>query len=95
MIDIHELRLASIENYLPVSLLLLLLGVAAVAISFLAWSFGAGTHGNRKAIMMLGILIIAVLLLIMDLNRPQRGLVSVGVGNLERVQDSITDQQTP
>ena len=95
LIDIHELRLSSIENYLPVSLLLLLLSVAAVAISFLAWSFGAGTHGNRKAIMMLGILIIAVLLLIMDLNRPQRGMVSIGVGTLERVQDSITDQQTP
>jgi len=36
LIDIHEMRLESIKNYLPVSLLLLLLGVAAVATSFLA-----------------------------------------------------------
>ena len=95
LIDIHELRLASIENYLPASLLLLLPGVAAVAISFLAWSFGAGTHESRKAILMLGVLIVAVLLLIMDVNRPQRGMISVGVGTLERVQNSIVDQQTP
>lgn len=69
LIDIHEMRLASIENYLPVSLLLLLLGVAAVATSFLAWSFGAGTHGSRKAIMMLGVIIAAVLLAVTDHGR--------------------------
>jgi hypothetical protein len=95
VIDIHELRVASIENYLPVSLLLLLLGVAAVAISFLAWSFGAGSHGSRKAILMLGLLIAAVLLLIMDLNRPQRGMIGVGVETLERAQNSITEPPMP
>ena len=95
LIDIHEMRLASIENYLPVSLLLLLLGVAAVATSFLAWSFGAGTHGNRKAILMLGLLIAAVLLLIMDLNRPQRGMIDVGVETLERVQKSMAEPPKP
>jgi hypothetical protein len=95
LIDIHEMRLASIENYLPVSLLLLLLMVSAVATSFLAWSFGAGTHHSRKAILMLAVLIVAVLLLIMDLNRPQRGMISVGVGTLERVQNSIDKPQIP
>lgn len=95
LIDIHEERLASIENYLPVSLLLLLLGVAAVATGFLAWSFGAGTHRSRKAIFMLGILIIAVLLLIMDVNRPQRGMISVGVDTLIRTQSSTVEQLTP
>lgn len=95
LIDVHEMRLSSIENYLPVSLLLLLLGVAAVSISFLAWAFGAGTHGSRKAILMLGVLIAALLLLIMDLNRPQRGIISVGVGTLERVQNSIAEPQMP
>ena len=94
LIDIHELRLASIENYLPASLLLLLLVVAAVANSFLAWSFGAGTHESRKAILMLGVLIVAVLLLIMDINRPQRGMINVGIGTLERAQTSIEDSQT-
>ena len=41
LIDLHELRLASIQNYLPTSLLLLLLGMATIAVGFLAWSFGA------------------------------------------------------
>lgn len=95
LIDIHEMRLASIENYLPVALLLLLLGVAAIATSFLAWSFGAGTTGSRKAILMLGLLIAGMLLLIMDLNRPQRGMICVGVETLKRVQDNISESATP
>jgi hypothetical protein len=94
LIDVHEMRLASIENYLPVSLLLLLLGVAAAATSFLAWSFGAGTLGSRKAMLMLGVLITAVLLLIMDVNRPQRGMISVGVDTLVRTQNSAAEQMT-
>lgn len=95
LIDIHEMRLASIENYLPLSLLLLLVGVASVATSFLAWSFGAGTHNSRKAVLMLGALIAAVLLVIMDLNRPQRGMISVGVDTLERVKNSIAEPPKP
>ena len=91
LIDIHELRLASIQNYLPVSLLLLLLGVAAVATSFIAWSFGARTRSSRKAVLMLAFIITAVLLLIIDLNRPQRGLISVGVSTLERAEEAITE----
>jgi uncharacterized membrane protein (Fun14 family) len=74
---------------------MLLLGVAAVATSFLAWSFGAGSHGSRRAIMMLAILISAVLLLIMDLNRPQRGVISVGIDTLERVQNTIEEPGLP
>lgn len=91
LIDIHEIRLASIENYLPMSLLLLLVGVASVANGFLAWSFGSGAHSSRKSVWMLAILIAAVLLVITDLNRPQRGMISVGVDTLERVKNSIAE----
>jgi hypothetical protein len=94
LIDMHEKRLASIFNFLPVTLLLLLVTVAAVAIGFLAWSFGAAAHGGRKAMFMLGLLVAAVLLLIMDVNRPQRGMISVGVDTLERSQDGIEGQPT-
>ena len=90
LIDLHELRLASIQNYLPTSLSLLLLGMATIAVGFLAWSFGATGQGGRTAMLLLSLLIAAVLLLIMDVNRPQRGSIGVGVSTLERVQDSIS-----
>ena len=89
VIDIHELRLASIENYLPASLLLLLFAVAGVSVGFLAWAFGAANQGGRKAIVALGLLIGAVLLLIMDVNRPQRGRIEIGVESLERLSGTM------
>lgn len=89
LIDIHELRLASIENYLPAPLFLLLLTVAAFSMGFLAWAFGAANQGGRAAIVILGLLIGAVLLLIMDVNRPQRGSLDIGVESLERVGETM------
>ena len=95
LIDIHELRLTAIENYLPATLMLLLFGVASAAIFFLAWSFGATGYGGRVAIQLLGLLIVVVLFLIMDINRPQRGTFQIGVVTLERVQESVSESATP
>ena len=89
VIDIHELRLASIENFLPAPLFLVLITVAALSIGFLAWAFGAANQGGRTAIVMLGLLIGVVLLLIMDVNRPQRGRINIDVESLERVQATM------
>ena len=89
VIDIHELRLASIENFLPAPLFLLLWTVSAVSLGFLAWAFGAANQGGRTAVAMLGLLIGAVLLLIMDVNRPQRGRIEIGVDSLERARKSM------
>jgi hypothetical protein len=38
---------------------------------------------------MLGLLIGVVLLLIMDVNRPQRGRINIGVESLERVLETM------
>jgi hypothetical protein len=89
LIDLHELRLASVENRLPPALFFLLLAVGALAVAFLAWSFGAALHRGRTPMLLLALLIGAVLLLIMDVNRPQRGRIDVGVAPLERAQKSL------
>ena len=88
LMELHELRLASIENHLPSALLLLLLALGALAVGFLAWSFGAA-HRSRAPILLLGILIGALMLLIMDVNRPQRGVMEVGVAPLERLAELV------
>ena len=89
LIDLHELRVASIENFLPAFLILLLPCITAAAVASLAWSFGATSERGRTPIFLLTLLICAVILLIMDVNRPQRGAIGVGVATLERVQESI------
>lgn len=53
-------------------------------------SLVSGTsQGRRAANLMLGLLIVAVLLVIMDVNRPQRGRIMVGIESLERVSESF------
>jgi hypothetical protein len=90
LIDLHELRLASIENHLPPALFVLLLALGALSVGFLAWSFGASSHRGRVPMVLLALLIGALLLLIMDVNRPQRGAIGVGVAPLERAAESIS-----
>ena len=90
VIDLHELRLASIENHLPPALLLLLVALGALSVGFLAWGFGAASHRGRVPVVLLAFLISALLLLIMDVNRPQRGMIAVGVASLERAAESIS-----
>ena len=90
VIDLHELRVSSLQNQLPSALFYLLLSLAALSVAFLAWSFGAASHRGRAPMMLLAILIGAVLLLIMDVNRPQRGIIEVGVAPLERTVKSIS-----
>ena len=48
---------------------------------------------DRAAILAFNLLIVAILFLIMDVNRPQRGTIVVGVETLERVRDSISAPQ--
>ena len=90
VIDLHEARLSSLENHLPSALFYLLLSLSAGAVAFLAWSFGAALHRGRTPMILLAIFIGAVLLLIMDVNRPQRGNIKVGVAPLERVGKVLT-----
>ena len=90
LIDLHELRLASLENQLPSTLFYLLLSLGALSVAFLAWSFGAASQPGRVPMNLLALLIGTVLLLIMDVNRPQRGIIEVGVISLERVSKSIS-----
>ena len=90
LIDLHELRLASLQNQLPSALFYLLLSLAALSVVFLAWSFGAASQRGRAPMILLALLIGAVLLLIMDVNRPQRGIIEVGVAPLERAQKSVS-----
>ena len=91
MIDLHELRLSSLQNHLPAELFYLLVALASLSVGFLAWGFGAASQRGRTPMILLAILVGALLLLIMDVNRPQRGMIEVGVASLERAERSVTE----
>lgn len=95
VIDLDELRMSSLENYVPALIMLVLIGVAAVALAFLGWSFAAAQQRSVVSMVMLSVLVTVVLGVIHDINRPQRGLFRVSDNSLVRLQQSIANPTTP
>ena len=77
VIDVHSLRLAAVELRLP-----RLLGVvlyAATVLSFLLVGVASSSDGKRDpiAILLFALAFVAVLMIVIDLDRPQQGLLTV------------------
>jgi hypothetical protein len=77
VIDVHSLRLAAVDLRLP-----RLLGVvlyAATVLSFLLVGVASSSDGKRDpfTILLFALAFVAVLIIIVDLDRPQQGLLTV------------------
>jgi hypothetical protein len=77
VIDVHSLRLAAIDLRLP-----RLLGVVTYAATLLSFLLvGIANSADRKrdffAILLFALAFVAVLMLLVDLDRPQQGLITV------------------
>ncbi len=90
VIDVHSLRLAAVNLRLP-----RLLGVvlfAATVLSFLLVGVANSADGKRDfaAILLFGLAFVAVLMIIVDLDRPQEGLLTVSQTALSDLLDKMT-----
>jgi hypothetical protein len=89
VIDVKAERDASLANHVPESVLLLLFAFAVLASGILGYSTGlAGTRiiGMPAAF---ALLVTLVLMVILDLDRPRRGLILVGQDSMIAVQRSL------
>jgi hypothetical protein len=77
VIDVHTLRLAAVELRLPRQLGMIL--YAATVISFLLVGIVTSADGKRDTlpILLFALALVAVLMIIVDLDRPQQGLITV------------------
>jgi hypothetical protein len=75
MIDNQGKRLAALRNRVPNIVLLALFGVAAVASAFAGYARGLESRRTRLPVYIMGFLVSAVILLIMDLDRPGAGFI--------------------
>jgi hypothetical protein len=77
MIDSQGRRLAALRNRIPNSVLLSLFAIAAVASAFAGYASGLETRRTRLPVYLLGLVVCAVLVLILDLDRPTAGFIKV------------------
>jgi hypothetical protein len=90
MIDAHGKSVALIEDRVPQSILWLLLVVAMGATGLTGITAGLTNVRNLVAGGLVSLLIAFVMLLIVDLDRPARGLIRVSQANLRDLRASMT-----
>jgi hypothetical protein len=76
-IDDHARRLAALRNRVPNIVLLALFGIAIVASAFAGYASGLDARRSRLPVLVTGLLIFAVIMLILDLDRPGAGFIEV------------------
>lgn len=82
VIDLHSDRVAAMENHVPESVLLIL--VLVPILSALLVGYGCGLEKRRHVLStsIMALLIGVVIVVIIDLDRPKRGLILVSQGSM-------------
>jgi hypothetical protein len=89
-IDLHAKRITALENHVPEIILLLLYFVALVVTGVIGYGCGLAGRRNFFVTAMASILIASVVLVIIDLDRPRRGLIRVSQQRMVELRDSLT-----
>lgn len=89
VIDLHARRLAAFRNHVPEAVFLLLYCVAAVAMAVTGYAAGLGGHRGFWPTVTTAVLIAVVIVVVMDLDRPRRGLITVSQQSMVDLRDSL------
>lgn len=91
-IDLPTKRLAALQNRIPEVVIFLLFFGGTLAVGVVGYGYGLGARRNIFLMIAFSVLIALVVLVIIDLERPRRGLVTVSqeyarsVGELGQIQ---------
>ncbi len=77
VIDMHEKRITGLRSRVPAIVFAMLHGIAALALGFTGYNAGLGERGHRVAVMLMAAMLASVMMLVADLDAPQRGMVMV------------------
>jgi hypothetical protein len=77
LIDVHEERLTAARNQVPSVIFVALEGIAIVAFGFAGYGLQLANVGCRKAMWIMAMMMGSVIMLVLDLDRPQAGLIMV------------------
>jgi hypothetical protein len=89
VITVNDKRRAALDNHVPETVLDLLVGVAGVALGFIAYGYGLTGRRRHSAAVIYAALIAVVLTVIVDLDRPRSGFIRVSEDAMIRMQDAL------
>ena len=86
VIDLSETQVTTFANHVPEDILLVLFTLSIIVITMVSYLNGQSGEGKKRFTLILAGTISIAIFLVLDLDRPQSGLIQVGLGSLERVQ---------
>ncbi len=89
VIDVAAKRDAARENHVPQPVLTFLFLVTILTMALLGYGCGLGNHRNIAATATVCLLISLVILVIMDLDRPRRGLITISQQPMLELRTSV------
>jgi hypothetical protein len=89
MIDSAARRDAGLRNHVPESIIVMIFGVAVLTLGVMGYSSGLTGGRSLVAGLILSFIIAAVLFVILDFDRPYRGIITVSQLSMEEVKDAI------
>lgn len=95
LIDAYGVRNASLSRHVPEVVLLLMFATIVMTTATLGYASGIAGHRVTLAAFVLVILIALVVFLIIDLDRPRRGIIQVSQESLLSLHDTIRAAQEP
>ncbi len=75
--NIHERRITALRYHIPSAVMFLLIGVAMVAMAFTGYHAGASGARRRLPNLVMAVTVGLLILMVIDLDRPNRGLIQV------------------
>ncbi|MCF6153644.1 MAG: hypothetical protein E3K36_00005 [Candidatus Brocadia sp.] len=95
MIDLHAKRLDAFENCVPQIVLLLLFICGAMTILVTGYGCGLGNQRNFVPAAMMSVVLVVIILVIMDFDRPREGFIKVSQHSMIRLQQSLNPGLLP
>jgi hypothetical protein len=89
VIDTHGLRLASLRNHVPALIFWLLFAVAALTSGLTGYAAGFGRRPGWLPTLTVLLIISLVIIVILDIDRPRRGLIQTGQSSMLDLQKMI------
>ena len=93
-IDLPTKRLAALQNRIPEVVILLLFFGGMLAVGVVGYGYGLGPRRNVFLMTAFSLLIALVVLVIIDLDRPRRGLITVSQQSMQDLRESL-DRSRP
>ena len=89
MISVNDRRRAAHDNHVPATVLNLLFSVAVGALAYIAYGYGLSGRRRHASTAIFALLIAMVLTIILDMDRPRRGLIRIDEDGMIRLKESM------